>query len=575
MSTSVSWNSTTYSIPAAGETNWSNLSLFLIALAQNAQTTNRQIASARIQLTTPNTLAASTDYAVFSNLTSPGAVAFTLPAGVTGQTFVIGDGKGDAGTNNITISTTGGQTINGASTLVINVPYGVAILQFNGTQWMVVGGAVSGGGGGSAFPVRTALISPVTLTSADFCVMTNLTAPGAVAVALPAGIDGKIFAILDAKGDAATNNITITPNSGNINGAATYVISRNKGGILIQYNTTETQWKILAEYSDAQAHINASTSVHGVSGSVVGTSDSQALTAKDYQGGTASDTSRVTLPKNTAANLTGLTRKQATLVYDTTNNVVKYDDGTNLNTISTNATATSAAQGIVTSFAPIILTTIKSVSSANYVVLDNDGYDVILVSTANSNRTITLPTAADNAGRKLSIKKTDTGTGSVIIDGEGVETVEGDATQTIFKQFGSAILTCDGSAWYLIEQIMEFGTYTPSAPTPVTNIAALVAQPFHFSRIGKVVHCTGRIDVDPTTGSNTASNFEFDIPIASDFSADTDLAGVGNGNSAAGSTSFQGSNMQASVANNTAVVLFNANDNANRTHNFSFSYVIK
>jgi hypothetical protein len=51
------------------------------------------------------------------------------------------------------------------------------------------------------------------------------------------------------------------------------------------------------------------------------------LTNKDYDGGTASDTSRITLPKNTTANIAGLARKEGTLLYDTTKAAPVYDDG--------------------------------------------------------------------------------------------------------------------------------------------------------------------------------------------------------------------------------------------------------
>lgn len=53
-------------------------------------------------------------------------------------------------------------------------------------------------------------------------------------------------------------------------------------------------------------------------------------TSFPIDGGTASNTQRITIPKNTTTNLNALTRKQATIVYDTTLNAVKYDDGSQL-----------------------------------------------------------------------------------------------------------------------------------------------------------------------------------------------------------------------------------------------------
>lgn len=55
-----------------------------------------------------------------------------------GQLLVVKDGKGDAATNNITITPAGGITIDGAATLVISANYGVARLIYNGTQWNVI-----------------------------------------------------------------------------------------------------------------------------------------------------------------------------------------------------------------------------------------------------------------------------------------------------------------------------------------------------------------------------------------------------------------------------------------------------
>lgn len=66
------------------------------------------------------------------------------------------------------------------------------------------------------------------------------------------------------------------------------------------------------------------------SGDVVGTSDAQVLTNKDIDGGTASNTHRITLPKAILATLTGLTRKEATLVYATDTQDVYIDDGVSL-----------------------------------------------------------------------------------------------------------------------------------------------------------------------------------------------------------------------------------------------------
>ena len=57
------------------------------------------------------------------------------------------------------------------------------------------------------------------------------------------------------------------------------------------------------------------------------------ITNKDIDGLTASDTSRITVPKAAAATLAGLTRKQATIAYDTDKAALVVDDGASFKTI--------------------------------------------------------------------------------------------------------------------------------------------------------------------------------------------------------------------------------------------------
>ena len=150
MSTGISWpviGGNPYEIPSSGEVSWSDLSDFLIALA-SAQNTTAQKVAARVATTTPINVGSASDYLVVVNLAVAGASSVILPAGVSGQVFVVADGKGDAATNNITVTTTGGATIAGAASFVVNVNGAAVGFCFSGSgNWTIVSLAAGEGGG--------------------------------------------------------------------------------------------------------------------------------------------------------------------------------------------------------------------------------------------------------------------------------------------------------------------------------------------------------------------------------------------------------------------------------------------
>lgn len=93
-------------------------------------------------------------------------------------------------------------------------------------------------------PVRIATTTPDTVLATDSIVSYQLAAPGAVAVALPAGVTGTVYYLKDGTGDAATNTITITPNGAEtIDDAATATINTNYGALTLAY--TGAKWEII------------------------------------------------------------------------------------------------------------------------------------------------------------------------------------------------------------------------------------------------------------------------------------------------------------------------------------------
>lgn len=432
MPTTKTFNNSSYNIPLEGELNWAALSDFLVDLADNAQTTNKQKVAVRVATASPVTVLAATDCVIVTDLAVAGAVAVNLPAGVSGQMFTVIDGKGDAGTNNITITPAAG-TINGAATYVIDSNRAGVTLVYNGTEWTVTAEFISSGdiprdqiqagtadhvvingatgdlsseatlaqsrGGmaadASAFAdgyvkkatgvfttgaiaaadlptlIDATKIADGSVTNAEFQHIGGLTSDAQTQIGTKVTGDasstdnavarfdlatGKVIqnsgVIIDdsnnvtgvndltVTGDLTVNGTTVTLNTATLD-VEDVNITVNKGGTDgssegagITVDRTGTKGSII--------YANAATSKYkigdlGSEVEVATISGAQVLTNKDIDGGTASNTSRVTIPKNTKANLDALTRKEGTLVYATDLARYYYDDGSTLKEIGSGA----------------------------------------------------------------------------------------------------------------------------------------------------------------------------------------------------------------------------------------------
>ncbi len=84
---------------------------------------------------------------------------------------------------------------------------------------------------------------------------------------------------------------------------------------------------------------------------------------------------------------------------------------------------------------------VPTVTVAAGTLLD-DTHCVVLVSDA---ATITLPTAVGITGRLYNVVRT--GTGDVLIQPDGTETISGDDSLTLTSQWDSVVFVSDGSNW--------------------------------------------------------------------------------------------------------------------------------
>ena len=161
-------------------------------------------------------------------------------------------------------------------------------------------------------------------------------------------VDNTEFNYLNGVTSSIQTQLNNKPNSGSIvdadiSGSANIDASKLGTGIVsnTEFNYLDGvtsgiqgQFTAKADASALTAH-TSSTSAHGVSGNIVGTTDAQILTNKDIDGGTASNTSRLTVPQANKATLDALTRKEGTIVYATDLDKYYLDNGSILIEVGT------------------------------------------------------------------------------------------------------------------------------------------------------------------------------------------------------------------------------------------------
>jgi hypothetical protein len=137
MSVSVTFNGVAYSIPEDGETGWSALTDYLVALSSASVATALK-ASVRTITVSPAT-AQATDCVLLCDV---GSSVINLPTGVRGQFYAVYDKYGNAKTSNLTINTAAGDTFQdgGTTTYTIATNYGGVLIQYSDTanRWITI-----------------------------------------------------------------------------------------------------------------------------------------------------------------------------------------------------------------------------------------------------------------------------------------------------------------------------------------------------------------------------------------------------------------------------------------------------
>lgn len=86
--------------------------------------------------------------------------------------------------------------------------------------------------------------------------------------------------------------------------------------------------------------------------------------------------------------------------------------------------------------------------TADYTATINDAF--IPVDCTSGAVTVTLKPAAEAEGKRLTVKKIDSTSNALTVDGDGSETIDGSTTAVITCQYDSICLMSTGTSWFIV-----------------------------------------------------------------------------------------------------------------------------
>lgn len=89
------------------------------------------------------------------------------------------------------------------------------------------------------------------------------------------------------------------------------------------------------------------------------------------------------------------------------------------------------------------------IAGPSYSTVKSDQVLIVNDDTAGESVTILLPPAAENKNRELIIKKYGS-TANIVVDANGIETIDRALTYTMVNQYDIIGLKCDGVEWYIV-----------------------------------------------------------------------------------------------------------------------------
>ncbi len=170
--------------------------------------------------------------------------------------------------------------------------------------------------------------------------------------------------------------------------------------------------------------------------------------------------------------------------------------------LGVSALATDSVQGTVTSYTPVVKSSVLAVSAASYTGTETDGYETITFATSSTNCTYTAPAVGVSAGRRIRVIKTDTGSGTVTVAAGGLLLGPGSGSPKVSSQGGLIEMECDGIDWY-ITNLQDTGTFVGTVAGGTTAPTATV----RYMKTGDVVSIMMAAEVTFTKNTDSTGVF--------------------------------------------------------------------
>lgn len=129
---------------------------------------------------------------------------------------------------------------------------------------------------------------------------------------------------------------------------------------------------------------------------------------------------------------------------------------------------------------------VKSLAATGNQTLTTAALGKLILCPNTAALTVTLPGAADSAGRMLMFKKTTSAAHTVTLDGAGAETIDGAATSTVLDgQYDTITIVSDGTGWHIVE--LAYDLDNAVRVTGVKTLSATGNQALVTGDLGKLI----------------------------------------------------------------------------------------